>query len=233
MAFKREIWAEYKIAETKSIGWFCGKCFGGNLVLIPEKTIHSNSNKFSGLMKCTSPKCNNEYISAGVYVFYSKEMNWEVSRDYYGPKYKVYHPLFFTPSIRFFELPKTASKELERELDYAFGHFWSDYSSCANAIRRSVEVIMNDFEIEELGNLDQRIIRFKKTNEDIATKLMSIKWIGNAGSHKDKPTKEDLLDAFEILDYCLEHLFPNTERIDRINTITDAINQNKNIRSKN
>jgi hypothetical protein len=232
MAFKREIWGEFKISEIKPVGWFCGKCFAGNLKLLTEKTIHSKEDRFSGLMKCTNPKCGNEYSCSGVFKYYSTGVNFEVSREYYGKKYKVYHPLFFTKSIRFFEFPKNISIELERELDYAFGHFWNDFSSCTNAIRRSVEVLLNDINVVYFEILDQRIKAYQKQNKDIGDKLMSIKWIGNAGSHKDKPTKDDLLDAFEILEYCLEHLFPNHERLNRINNISDTINQIKNIRSK-
>lgn len=232
MAFDRDIWNDFKVSEKQPTRWLCGNCFSGNLTLLIDKVVHSKEDRFSGLVKCTNPKCAKSYAVSGVYKYFSSLLQVEVPKENVLAKYKQYHPLFFSPSIRLFKINPLQSKALERELDYAFGHFWNDYSACANAIRRSIEVLLNDLNVDELENLHQRIERFQKTNNDIGNKLMSIKWIGNAGSHKEKPTREDLLDAFEILEYCLEHLFPNHERVNRINSITDAINQNKNIRSK-
>jgi hypothetical protein len=130
-------------------------------------------------------------------------------------------------------VPKVISIPLERELDYAFGHFWNDFAGCSNAIRRAIEVLLDDLKVPERPNLHQRIELFQKENANIGDKLMAIKWIGNSGSHKDKPTREDLLDGFDILDYCLEKLYKRDEREERINSIAENINQNKNLRSKN
>lgn len=233
MTFKREIWQEEKITEKQPVGWLCGNCWSGNLRLPLIKTVHSKDGKFAGIMKCTNPKCNEEYSVSGSYNYIDSRAHYKVSKEYALPKYKAYYPLFFTKAIRFFQIPQNINNTIQAELDYAFGHFWNDSASCANAIRRSVELLLDDLKVIELVNLHQRIEAFQKSNSDIGSKIMSIKWIGNAGSHKDKPTREDLLDAFEILDYCFEKLFPNNEREERINSISNNINQNKNIRSKN
>ncbi|MBA3972007.1 MAG: DUF4145 domain-containing protein [Bacteroidetes bacterium] len=233
MAFNREIWNKFKVSEKQPVGWFCGKCFGGNLYLIPEKVVHSKADRFSGIFKCTNTLCGHEYSCSGVYKYFSNEFQFEVAKEFYGKKFKEYHPLFFSESIRFLRLSPLISKQVERELDYSFGHFWNDYSACANSIRRSIEYLLDDLEVIERDNLHQRIEAYQKTNLEIGIKLMSIKWIGNAGSHKDRPTREDLLDAFDILDYCYERLFPDNERESRVNSISQSINQSKNIRSKN
>jgi hypothetical protein len=232
MRFDPDIWKDFKITEERPIGWKCGQCFNGQLLLDVKRIIHSKGDRFGGLLTCTNPKCNYEYSCAGVYKFYSGYVGFEVNRNYVGKKHRQYHPLFFSKAIRFFKLPKELNELSTREFDYAFGHFWNDYAACASAQRRSLEILLDQIKAPEHKNLHQRIVGFQSLNDDVASKLMSVKHIGNAGSHKDKPTREDLLDGFDILDYCLNELFPDMERHERISKISKEINDKQNLRSK-
>jgi hypothetical protein len=38
---------------------------------------------------------------------------------------------------------------------------------------------------------------------------MALKWLGNTGTHTSAVTRDDLLDAFEILDHALVELIDN------------------------
>jgi len=44
--------------------------------------------------------------------------------------------------------------------------------------------------------------------------LMALKWLGNSGSHSGEVSRDDLLDAFEILEHALAELLEQkSERI--------------------
>ena len=59
----------------------------------------------------------------------------------------------------------------------------------------------------KLINLHDRIVEFEKKDPGIAKKLLAIKWLGNEGSHANTMTKNDVLDAYEILESVLDDLF--------------------------
>ncbi|MCG2787057.1 MAG: DUF4145 domain-containing protein [Anaerolineae bacterium] len=55
--------------------------------------------------------------------------------------------------------------------------------------------------------MHDRIVDFEKSKPEIAQKLFAIKWLGNDGSHSANMTKNDVLDAYEILEIILDDLF--------------------------
>lgn len=61
---------------------------------------------------------------------------------------------------------------------------------------------------------------------------MAIKHIGNAGSHKDIVTRENILDAFQLLHFSLNKLYPNPKEKE-IDEISTKINSDRGLRSKN
>ena len=52
-------------------------------------------------------------------------------------------------------------------------------------------------------SLHARIDAFAKTKSPVGSQLMALKWLGNAGSHSTEVSKDDLLDAFEIMEHSL------------------------------
>lgn len=73
--------------------------------------------------------------------------------------------------------------------------------------------------------LDTRIKSFAPRNQGVANKLLAIKWIGNTGSHSDNLELVDVLDAFELLEYCLEELYEG--RTARLIALAASINTHK------
>lgn len=51
--------------------------------------------------------------------------------------------------------------------------------------------------------------------------LMALKWLGNAGSHDGSLNKDDLLDAFEVLDHVLAEIID--ERSERVAALAAAM----------
>ncbi len=56
------------------------------------------------------------------------------------------------------------------------------------------------------------INKFGEKQDDAATQLMAIKWLGNIGSHAGLAvlTRDDLLDAFEHFEYALDLIYTKT-----------------------
>ena len=71
-------------------------------------------------------------------------------------------------------------------------------------------------------SLHQRIVFYKNKNETVANHLLAIKWIGNAASHFSGVTKDEALDAYEILEHSLDLLYNSKDR--KIDSLAKKIN---------
>jgi hypothetical protein len=115
-----------------------------------------------------------------------------------------------------FELPKKCPDNVAKELRAAFKLIWPDPSAAANRVRVALENLMDHLKIQKRrknrkGRFDKltlhhRIEIFTKTEPGIGDRLMALKWLGNAGSHRGKVSQEDILDAFEIIEEALLEL---------------------------
>lgn len=55
--------------------------------------------------------------------------------------------------------------------------------------------------------------------------MMAAKWVGNAGTHGDLITRDDVLDTFDILEIVIEDLFVGRQRTIKAKAL--AINARK------
>ena len=60
--------------------------------------------------------------------------------------------------------------------------------------------------------LHSRIEDFAKTDAENGAILLAIKWLGNSGSHPGGLTRDDVLDAFDMIEYVLEDRFGTTKK---------------------
>lgn len=130
---------------------------------------------------------------------------------------------FFLPPLHLFQINIHCPEDIREEILSAFSLYWSDASSCANKIRVALELIMNQQGIRKILinkkkeriklSLHKRLELFSEKLPEIANYLMAIKWIGNSGSHTGELTKEDLLDAFQLLEYSIEKLYDNKTKL--------------------
>ncbi|MEM7710137.1 MAG: DUF4145 domain-containing protein, partial [Pseudomonadota bacterium] len=93
---------------------------------------------------------------------------------------------------------------INSNLEKAFRLFWVDRLSCANKLRNCVEAFLNAVGVDSKSNLHSRILEYQKKSEDGAEFLMSVKWVGNEGSHNSGAISDD--DLFHCVDV-LEHVF--------------------------
>ncbi|WP_420141223.1 DUF4145 domain-containing protein [Sphingomonas sp.] len=87
---------------------------------------------------------------------------------------------------------------------------WSSPESAANHIRQSVEILMDDAAIPERTadgefiSLHKRIKTFQMSDSENGDVLLATKWLGNGGSHVGGVSRDDLLDAFDMIEFVLE-----------------------------
>jgi hypothetical protein len=188
---------------------------------------------FTGILKCSSNKCAEMTIVCGeMSVAYGIAYDEMGNQEY--PYSEELSPLLFVPALKIIELDANYPEIIETAIIESFKLFWIDSSSCCNKIRIVIELIMNDQKIPKITtsgkkrrkySLHERIELFGKKSKDESEQLMAIKWIGNSGSHADeKNTKDDALDAYEILEHVLSKLYHSTTHIVKL---SKSINRRK------
>ena len=193
------------------------------------------SGSFGGTLKCNNVKCGESVLIMGIMsveddVEYDEETgmgNLTFSEELF--------PVAFIPTINIFTIHLDAPGPIKAAVLEAFKVYWIDIASCGNKIRIVVESIMDDQKIlktyinggKRTGySLHKRIELFKSTKPEEADLLMAIKWIGNSSSHTgDILTRDDILDAFEILEYVLTKLYEKDSA--RLKKLSKAINKKK------
>ncbi len=237
MTFNRKIWLNWKTRKP------CPSCESG--LLIPPKQggfIQSETNEskemnsyggyyyteyvFSLHLKCSN--CNETVVVSG-------KMSIEnyPSDEEQGIQTNII-PISFFPAPKIISIPKSCPKTVSKLLNESFGLYWLDISSCANKIRISIEVLLNELKVKKTKtvqskrknlSLHERILLYKSINSEVANFLLAIKWIGNAGSHFSDITKEDILDAYELLEFSLEQLYEDKKK--KLVKMSKEINKRK------
>ena len=133
--------------------------------------------------------------------------------------------------INIFTIPRDCPDNIKKVIRQSFGLFWVNYSSCANKIRLSLELIMKEQLTEEeynsVDSLNKRIDVFSRKNNKIGKYIEAVKWGGNQGSHIDDNnlTEVNVLDMYELLSKVLEDLYNDTDS--KLEKIRDEIIDNK------
>ena len=199
----------------------------------PNNPYVGSEYKFSVMLQCKDLKCKEIVVCAGNASEgpeYEQLENgqWELVSQ------KEHIPVYFLPSLKIIPIKKNYPENLVRELTASFTHFFSDLTSCANKIRICIEILMDEFKVKKTymmkgkrkhSTLHYRIQEYGKKNPEISNYLLAIKWIGNSGSHYDTLKVDDILDAYEIFDYCLNKIYDTYTK--ELKKITKEINKKK------
>nr|WP_276522776.1 DUF4145 domain-containing protein [Cupriavidus necator] len=128
-------------------------------------------------------------------------------------------PRAFFPAPPIIDVPQDTPADVFNQIKQSFELFWSDFNSCANRLRVSVEFLLDMLKIGRFGtdkkgktialDLNGRIALFAKIEPDHADTLTALRMIGNLGSHGNEVSREALLDAFEIYGEALKDLCGN------------------------
>ena len=252
MAITRTIWKNQFTVENVP-SWTCPTCNSGSLIgdkktiKVVESIDSKNGRKedewdpewitgsFGGTLKCNNPKCGEAILIMG-------KMNVEGDHEYdeqnggWNFSYSEFlFPLAFIPTINIFPIHSDVPKDIKEAMMESFKIYWIDIASCANKIRIVIELIMDEQKIAKTYlqsgkrkgySLHRRIELFKTTKPDEAELLMAIKWIGNSGSHiNDDLTKDDILDAYEILEHVTTKLYEKDSH--RLKKLSKSINKKR------
>lgn len=176
------------------------------------------SKRFSILLRCI--RCSEPVLGVGDVQSiegHDEEHSWVF--------FNALVPRYFEPPIPMIQVPKDCPDVVHSEVLSATVLYWSSRSSAGNRIRAAVERLMDVLGVPNTSTLHARIQTYATTNNDIAEKLLAIKWLGNTGSHSDDLDSSDVLDAFELLEYALEELYAG--RSTRLKALAGTINTHK------
>ena len=251
-------WINPEFNLESEIGWSCPTCNFNSLKIDKEKFIseetiesereHQDINwetcwiryNFIGILRCSNEKCKSIITFSGYggveeHIFHNRQGETESIEycEYYVPQY-------FNPTPLAFKLAVNCPEKVKQELIKAFSLYWIDISASANRLRTSIELMMDYHKIPKVKltkkkkrvklTLHERIELFGKKEPNISDFLLAIKWIGNSGSHSiDTLTKQDLVDAFKILDFTFEKIYSDREKM--VSLIVKSINKTKKPRS--
>lgn len=226
--FDKKIWLRDSISNKSNTAWRCSFCETGGLQLTEE--IKSKKSFHRIWLKCTNPACKKQFHAVGKVKAIG--IGVEVSNEFFQIDDYKFYPTHFQPEVILFELPLTLSDEVKIKLIKSFNHFWYDLDACANKIRQAIELIID--EKKGIGsNLDQKISSLRNSLGDKPTDtLLALKWIGNDGSHANRPfEKSEILDAFSLLVDVLNQLYPDESEKMRRDNLVQLINEKKGLKN--
>jgi hypothetical protein len=241
MKFDRDTLKKFTFSKNNTINIACGTCHKGILIpdnnkYIKEKTASVKASereeyyssydyeaKACYLLMCNNPKCKEPYLVVGI-VFEDIDYVYDHrSGEDNETEITTFKPLFFTPVVHVFDLHKSVPKLVADEMIKSFGLFFNDLSSAANKIRIAVELLLNEFGIAASVYMDRRIKEFKKIQPDVADKLSATKIIGNSGSHVAEISRDDVIDAYEMMEFVFDELFTRKVRKVEVESIASKI----------
>jgi hypothetical protein len=225
---KRHLW-NTSINESSCPSWECVACSSGILRLQKgslkyEETQGSKQSHnaegfdadwieyvFTAWATCNNEKCGQTYAisgKGGVEPRFTGVNEWDYFDNFY--------PASIQPSLKIIHLPIKCPSDVKNELLKAFELYWVNFEACASRIRVALEHLLTHIGIEKQRtdeggktttiNLHTRIKNYVDNEPQLGQHLMAIKWLGNTGSHEGVITKNELLDAFEILEFALTEI---------------------------
>lgn len=125
---------------------------------------------------------------------------------------EYFKPLSLSPAPLLIQLPFGTPDLVENALKEASGLIWQSTEGAANQVRQAVEHLMDQQGVTPslpgaYLSLHHRIKEFEGKDPKNAEVLLAVKWLGNSGSHSGGLTREDVFDAFDMVEYVLIDLF--------------------------
>ena len=257
MPVDRTLWRHppFKPLEHVSRQWRCPSCESGSLYL-KAKTLHfaetrqsrkardeedwnpidhATIYRFAGILECNNRQCSEVVVVSGsrqnwVEIYYYTDPDTGESED---ESHEFHEEYFFIdyvrPSPPLITIPENCPTAVKAALAKAFVASWGDLWAAANHTRSCVEKLLNHLREPQARNLHERIKNYKERDEQRGAALLAVKWVGNAGSHADDISRDDVYDAFDIIEVVLKDVF--SRDYSKVAKSVDAINK-RGTRSK-
>jgi len=172
----------------------------------PASTVYA----FSCWLKCAAPTCQGmvAVVGTGGLEEHCDEDDHPIWEEYFTARHAW-------PMPDVFSIPNKCPGQVSRELSASFDALWSHQASAASRLRVALEYLLDEVGVTrrrraksgyEKLPLHQRIEVLSKSQPDIGTNLMAVKWFGNTGSHPGGVAMADVLNAYEIMEHALDAL---------------------------
>jgi hypothetical protein len=184
-------------------------------------TFHDITYRFTARLKCGESACCDEAVILGL-----GGVELEQTHEGWGEA-KYFSPRFCLPMPDLISIPQNCPSPIASELRAGFALYWADRAASANRIRAAIERVMDYFRIPRRRktsngkfdrlSLHKRLELFEKVDKVVSRRLTAVKWFGNTGSHEREITRDEVLDALEIMEDALIELFEQrTRRMDEL-----------------
>jgi len=227
---------EHWFADKPSTNYVCPNCKVGSLVpdvssFVAAEPSYSTAEhdhdgwdpdwityRFSFVCVCDRSSCGEIAHVAGsgrVSDQYVEDTFGNVTSEYFD-RYSIKS---FHPSPLLVYIPEEVPAAVAVMIQKSFALYWVDVSAAANALRASLEELMDELKIPDTiinkkgdtvrANLHQRLDFWSKTQADYADMCLALKEVGNIGSHGGKVRRQHYLDSLTILSHVLAQLYEN------------------------
>lgn len=245
------------LTENGSPQWPCPECGQGKLKLKDRPVPHYETRqsrvrhgdddwypgeiveRFACVLECDRQHCMEPVALVGD-AFTEEQYYQGEDGDMESSWEPVLVPVVFNPPLRIIDIPKSCPKEIRTELFSAFMLYWCNLGSAANRIRSAIELLLTHLGIKQFTltkarkrhrlTLHDRIQIFGAKNAELADPMLAVKWLGNEGSHPGSLKRDDLLDAFEMVEHLLSEIFESKRK--SIQKIAKAVIRAKGSRTR-
>lgn len=245
MTVDRKLWEESFTNELPH--WSCPTCQKGYLALLPDKFLNVETGpsksahdheawepewtqtRFVGLLECSMPACKELVAVSGSGSISIVQISYdECMTDTH------YEVECLRPTPVPISYPHNTPEQVTTFIREASSLLWQSANASANKIRQAVESIMDNQNIDKKTasgkdiSLHHRIKNFSELHKENGDFLLAIKWLGNSGSHADGISRNEVLDAFDMIEFVLESLYGNTkaqllEKVAAVNAVKGPV----------
>jgi hypothetical protein len=182
-------------------------------------------------------RCSNKSCHELVGVIGNGSPDYDEMYDDDGTPYTglqdTFRPLYFHPHLILFQPPKETPTNVVKELNRSYQIFFCDPSAAANHVRSALECLLTELGVSRFQStgkrrflsLHDRILRMPKRYQAHSDLLLAVKWLGNAGSHRGLMKRDDVLDAYEIVEHLLSEIYES--KASYVRTLAKKINKRR------
>ncbi|TAT70001.1 DUF4145 domain-containing protein [Rhizobium ruizarguesonis] len=242
MPVDRSLWKR----ELTHARWPCPSCRHGELRLerdtlhygetLASRRSHNDEGfhitdmefAFSALLKCAS--CG-EIVGCSGTGGMEEDQFFDSDGDPHSDLNEVFYVKFFSKALPIIRPPSRCPTKIKQSLTRSFHVAFCDVGAAANHVRQCVEELLTAQGIDRHTNtggflqLEKRIQRFSQKDAENAERASALRWVGHFGSHPENLKRDDLFDAYDILEVLLEDIYVGHQR--SVRAAVDRINKNK------
>ncbi len=216
--------------------WECPTCSRGHLNLLketlksqetgPSKKLQDENawepdwitKRFVALLQCNFALCEEVVAISGTTHLVEDAEEDPGSGRWHQVFIDSFEPRFLSPAPVPIRIVKATPEEVESCLREAAGLLWQSPEAAANQMRQAVEHLMDALKVKKKGakggqlTLHARIEAFEKNDQTNGALLKAVKWLGNSGSHAGGLDRDDVLDAFDMIEHVLSNVYDTSAK---------------------